>query len=515
LPQHPEQLVIDALAERKLDQPISTPSEMFTQLNYHLISYYKAAYWMQQLESIMSRAVFDSAMKIYYRDWQFRHPDPLDFKSTMEKVSGKLFDNQFALLNESGSAPEQLSNRKVKPTFLFSVKNYERNMYINFIPVIGYNVYDKVMPGIAIHNFNVAMNKLQFFAIPLYSTGTGKLNGSAGIYYTSITDSRKWIFGTMLSRFASLSGIDSNGRKVYGGFHKIVPSLKFKFSKDLRSTIDKSIEWKLFLIGERGFDYVIKNSDSSYYPSYGQLTNRYLNQLTFTISNLRVLYPYNMQWQLQQGQGFYRFNATGNYFFNYANRGGMQVRLFAAKFGYLGSVTSLKQFETSIYHPKLSAVRGNEDYTYSNYFIGRNERDGLSGQQIMMRDGGLKLRTDLFQGLQGRSDNWIAAINLNTTLPKKLLPFKFPLRLFMDVGTYAETWKNEAATPKLLFVGGLQLSIFKDLLNIYAPIVYSRDFRESLKSVPEENTFFRKISFSIDIHQFSLRKLIAGKLPFQ
>ncbi len=73
--------------------------------------------------------------------------------------------------------------------------------------------------------------------------------------------------------------------------------------------------------------------------------------------------------------------------------------------------------------PKLTAVRGNEDYTYSNYFLGRNEFDGFASQQIMMRDGGLKIRTDLFQSLQGRSDNWIASLNLTSSLPRGLLPF--------------------------------------------------------------------------------------------
>ncbi|WP_315816466.1 hypothetical protein [Paraflavitalea speifideaquila] len=33
-------------------------------------------------------------------------------------------------------------------------------------------------------------------------------------------------------------------------------------------------------------------------------------------------------------------------------------------------------------------------------------------------------------------------MNFNTTLPNKLLPFKIPVRVFLDVGTYAEAWKK-------------------------------------------------------------------------
>jgi len=54
----------------------------------------------------------------------------------------------------------------------------------------------------------------------------------------------------------------------------------------------------------------------------------------------------------------------------------------------------------------------------------------------------------------------------------------------------------------------LQLSLIKNLLNIYLPLFYSADFSNSLKTVPEENTFWKKISFSLDIQGFNVRKLI-------
>src|SRR5262249_762212 len=148
-------------------------------------------------------------------------------------------------------------------------------------------------------------------------------------------------------------------------------------------------------------------TDSLYYPVAGQYHFRYLNQLSLNIQDNRVLYPYKALLQFQQAASFYRINLTGNYFFNYAGGGGMDVRVFGAKFGYIGKKDPSQ--DLTLFQPKLTAVRGNEDYTYNNYFFGRNEYDGFASQQIMMRDGDLKLRTDLFQGLQGRSDNWVAS----------------------------------------------------------------------------------------------------------
>ena len=124
------------------------------------------------------------------------------------------------------------------------------------------------------------------------------------------------------------------------------------------------------------------------------------------------------------------------------------------------------------------------------------------------------MRTDLFQGLQGRSDNWITSLNVNSTLPGALIPSIIPLRIFLDVGTYADAWTSNPPTSRFLYVGGLQLSLLKGLINIYAPIIYSKVFGDNLKTVPEENSFWKKISFSIDIQDFDLRKF-QRKIPIQ
>jgi hypothetical protein len=320
------------------------------------------------------------------------------------------------------------------------------------------------------------------------------------------------VIGLDGGRFSTLSGIDSNGNKIFGGFYKLVPSARLTFKEPTpRSTKERWIEWKTWLIGEKAFNnYVLKTSDSNYYPTAGKYVFRYLNQLSFNIEDNRALYPYQALLQFQQASRFLRINFTGNYFFNYAKGGGMGLRFFAAKFGYIGGKSGA--FDLSVYQPKLTAVRGNEDYTYSNYFFGRNEYAGFASQQIMMRDGGLKIRTDLFQGLQGRSDNWIASINLNSSLPRNLVPAWLPLKVFLDVGTYADAWQDNPPTSRFLYVGGLQLSLFRNILNFYAPLFYSNDFSDQLKSVPDENTFWKKLSFSIDIQNINFRKIF-GNIP--
>jgi hypothetical protein len=204
---------------------------------------------------------------------------------------------------------------------------------------------------------------------------------------------------------------------------------------------------------------------------------------------------------------------TGNYYFNYSNRqGGLNLRLFAGKFFYTGTRTFLQQFKTDRYHLNLTGANGYEDYTYSNYFVGRNKFDGAASQQIMDRDGFFKVRTDLLSSKVGKTDDWLSAINLTSDLPSKinpfsLLPVKIPLKVFADIGTFAEAWQANATTTRFLYDAGLQVSLFQETVNIYFPIMYSTVYSDYFKSTLGPHHFWKTVSFSIDIQRFSLRKI--------
>jgi hypothetical protein len=507
----PDILFMDVLLRENADQPISTSSEDFSLLNYKLIAQTKTALWLKSIEDYLGMAAFDKSMQQYFQIWQGKHPYPEDFRNVLEQTSHKEFSTLFRLLDAKGELSAESPPKKTEACFLFSQKNAEKINYINFGPAAGYNIYDNVMLGAVIHNLNLPPSPLQFVAVPLYATSSRQFNGIGDISYSWFPDRKfgKIELSLVGSRFSDLSGTDSNNNKIFGGFYKIVPAIRFTFKTDPpRSSLEKWLEFKSFFIGERGFNYFLKSTDSNYYPSRQNYTTRYLNQLTFNIDDYRVLYPYQFQLQFQQSSEFYRLNLTTEYFFNYAKGGGLSARFFAAKFGYIGGVSAEKSFETYIYQPKLTATRGDEDYTYSNYFIGRNESSGFASQQIMIKDGGLKIRTDIFQNLQGRSDNWVTAVNFNSTLPPNIIPPIFPLKIFLDIGTYANAWgNNPEISGKFLYVSGLQLSLFKNLLNIYAPLFYSSDFANALKSVPGQNSFWEKLSFSLDIQNINLKKI--------
>ena len=63
-----------------------------------------------------------------------------------------------------------------------------------------------------------------------------------------------------------------------------------------------------------------------------------------------------------------------------------------------------------------------------------------------------------------------------------MLPVKIPLKVFLDVGTYAEAWKKNPQTGKFIYDAGLQISLFKNMVNIYVPVLYSKVYSDYYKS---------------------------------
>jgi hypothetical protein len=514
-----QETLLQTIAGIKKDQPIETRSQDFSLLNYGMIAYYKTAQWMHLLETELGKTMFDSVMHNYYRIYQFKHPYPEDFKQVAENVSGENLDSLFNLLHIKGSLQAPIK-KDLRFTSLFSFKETDKHSYLFVAPALGYNFYDKLMAGISLHNYTLPFSKLLFFVAPLYATGSKQLNGIGRISYTTYpgTNGKKMVLSIAGARFTGDSFRDSTGTNNYQPFSKIVPSVKFVFgNKNPRSMVTKYLQWKTYFINETGLLFqrdTVRQIDVISYPK----KSRTLNQLEFVFENNRVLYPYKAILQAAQGEGFVRTDLTANYYFNYAKGGGINARFFAGKFFYTGNKTLLKQFQTDPYHLVMTGPKGYEDYNYSNYFYGRNEFEGFANQQIMIRDGAFKVRTDLLSNKIGKTDDWLSALNLTTTIPAyinplELLPFKLPLRAFADIGTYAEAWKKNSGTPRFLFDAGLQLSFFKNTVNIYVPLVYSKVYKDYIKSTITEKRFLKNISFSLDIQNISLKRLFP-QVPF-
>ncbi len=139
----------------------------------------------------------------------------------------------------------------------------------------------------------------------------------------------------------------------------------------------------------------------------------------------RALYPYRGELKIEQGKSFIRAAFTGNYFFNYAKEGGLECTILCRKI-FLYRIQNIysNNLKRTAYHLNMTGPNGYEDYTYSDYFVGRNQFEGMASQQIMIRDGGFKVRTELLADKIGKTDDWLMAVNFSTTIPPNINPLQ-------------------------------------------------------------------------------------------
>lgn len=507
--------LIKTLEATNSDQPISTTSADFNNNNYGLIAYEKAAIWLSQLSIAMGKENFDKAMRQYFEEWKFKHPSRKDFEKIMADNSSQDLTAIFSMLGKTGALTSEA--KKTKFNLLFNLDQKENTNYISFAPIAGANYYDGIMLGAAIHNYNLPPNKLQFLLAPLYGTKSKTINGLAKLNYTFYPnkDARHITVYGNVGKFTGDNFTDSTGKINIQPFTKIVGGIKYVFGNlDPLKKKTKWIELKSYYINETELLFKRDPITSELEITYPKESYQ-IQQLILGIANDRKLYPFSSVLKAELSKNFARLTFENKQYFNYGNGGGIDVRLFAGKFFYTKDKTTTTQFATERFHFNMSGPKGTEDYEYDNYFLGRNEFDGFAARQIMERDGAFKVKTDFLSNKIGKTDDWLGAINLTSTIPNSinpisLLPIKIPLKVFFDIGTNADLWNANGNSSKFLYDGGLQLSIFKNVLNIYFPLVYSKVYSNYFKSTIPGNTFKNNISFSINFKALELKKLLPG-----
>jgi hypothetical protein len=478
---------------------IDTVSAAYPKEYYGLIVYEKAAYWMKHIETYLGKNVFDSVMRTYYQQWQFKHPYPQDFKKIVEQVSGKNIDALFAKLYNNEPLDKPVA-KGIKPAFLFPLKETNQYNHISILPAATYNFYDGIRLGIALHNYQLPLPKFQFAVNPSYGTESKAFNFFGRASYNIYKKRAWWEFTTSYQNYSYKNFI-----VVDDGFSKpitlqrLVPSVKLTlYNSDLRSTERTEIGFKTFYLNKQDINYTNKTNN------YTFKTKSYINRLYASKFDNRVLYPYKLDFIADQTEDLLRLSFIANQFYNYGNTiGGVNVRFFAGKMFYIKSKTGIRQYANANYFFNLLGTTGEEDYTYSDFFIGRSEiQRGWRGQQIMERDGFFKTRMEYTSDKVGKTDDWLMSLNLNADFPN------FPiLKLYADIGTYAEAWNDNPATGRFLYTAGVQLSLLKNVVNIYVPVLNSKVFRDYNELYLTGNKFLQSISFSINLQNLHFNKL--------
>jgi len=374
--------------------------------------------------------------------------------------------------------------RKAQPLklpLLWSIDNPDK-MQLYWFPVLGYNHANKMMYGLALYNNPVFQKKLDYVLVPMYSTGTKDLCGLADAGYNFYFN-EGFIHHIRLSASAkSFASSDFYSNFNYG---RIVPALNIDFRpKTARSSISRSLKIRNINV----FHDMLKRTLSvdSTWQMLRADTTYYVNDITYSLINSRVINPYNFSVDVQQSHNFMKASLEARYRITYNNKKrGFDIRFFAG--GFLWK--DLPSYFDFRY--RMSGTDGKNDYVYDNTFSDREQYAGTWTQQFIENDGGFKINTPI-----GDTWDWLAALNLKTSIPGKL-----PVKIFADIASYEGAGTLFPGSQKIIFDAGVELCIIKDIFEVYFPLTMSSDLKKW--SGDNYDHYAEKIRFVFNINKLN------------
>lgn len=376
------------------------------------------------------------------------------------------------------NTPVDTTNHK----YIFkNVKSFSIKEKIYLLPFTGYNYYNKFMPGCFIYNSLNSSKKIEYHAIPFYSFYTQDLAGE-GKLFLNITPTNTFQ-RVLLSLSAAQYALTKNDN-----FHRFEAEVNFNLKNQTSSTINRNLI----------FNTIYASDVEDYIYNVGRSFNLFHN-FRYKLEDKRKTNPYKITIRLEGGwteklneTAFIKSALEAKYKFSYKDpKNGFSIRLFAGKFLYNN------EDYYGNFNFRLSGWNGYNDYPFDHIFLARfennrfNTNNNLLSQQFVQNDGGFALYSHL-----GQSNNWLITVNLSTTI----LP-KGPLKIYTNIGTFADINQYEKSNS-LVYEGGIEFSIIRDIFAIYLPVFMSNDLKETSDFITDKYT--QKIRFTLNLRKLDI-----------
>jgi hypothetical protein len=362
-------------------------------------------------------------------------------------------------------------------------------------PAFANNQYDGIMAGLVFHDLTLPENRFRFALAPLYSFGTRSVAGTGSIGYLWYSDG---LFKEIMLQADGKSFHDNETlinltAPLYTRYAKAAPSLNFIFNEhNPLSTVTRALTVKGYYVTEENIFF----ADSLSKPVLHTQQNMY-GLVRYHHTNDRTYNPFNYSVEYHGNGDFGKLSAEGNIRIDYdVKNKSLYVR------GYLGKYFAINNDPAVTSRYELnSSFNGMDDYLYDGTYKGRNEINGLGAHQVSIQEGGFKVPV---YNMTDRSDNWLAAINLATDLPKWKI--NLPIRLFFDAGLIpnaAPSFTHSSSTT-MIYDGGVEFYVIKNIVSVYLPVIMSDDFRNYLTNTyGRKHVFERSISFTLQLQNIN------------
>lgn len=390
--------------------------------------------------------------------------------------------------------------KKVKPLqFNFLTKfDDPTKTQINFFPLLTANYYNGFIAGVAFHNYSLYQKKFNYYIAPMYAFHSKTLVGFGGFEYNLFPQSvfQQITIGVKGKSFArdNFIFVDTSNFEVqekFLNYYKLEPYIQFEIKKkDHNNPIHQYITYSntnLLIDSAK-----VKYTEASLIPGYKIVqTSTWVNQLNYRLNNKRTINPFVLNIDLQHNASMAKLSATLNYQITLPKKQFVDLRLFG------GAFLSGSYVTRSYYAFRASGYNGYQDYLFEGNYIARSVYSGFGFSQFTEKDGALKVWTPL-----GQTPEWMVSANI-----KSPNVFIFPFKVFADIVVCDGRALN---SEFFLWDLGINVPIIKDIVDVYIPILYSKDIKKTLELNNVKG--WETIRFTINIHKLVPRNLIRDNL---
>lgn len=527
-------------ARRNWDQAPASPSSAFTEINYGANVYSKTALAFDQLYRSLGPARFDACTQAYFNTWAGKHPTPADVQASYTSTSGVDLDWCFKELigtdrkvdikalrlkngsltyrytgaleapfpltawagrdslgtawftarpgrnttalpwptatraridaaastldidrrnNGTGSSIWSGSYRFPSFKFLMGPEREDRGT-IHWSPAIGYNAHDGFMAGVGLSNTSFPSQRLEWAAAPLYGFRSGRPAGGARLMWN---DDR---LGSDILRNVHI-GVSGFAASLYGlgdvdqWYQRLVPSIQL--DPRLQATgPEVYLRYRGILLWRHAEGLVQTPSDEVHVSDRFQET---YHELSADLKKATGLHPFQADLNYLRGAAFDRVSLEASW------SAILDARAHRVTFRtFLGTFLS-KERERMRADMGWRMYWGSSDLLYDHLYTDRQYTGQNTAIQFNKDQGGFKTPTSI-----GTSDTWIAALNMEVDLP-----FALPMAVFASYGAAPVTYITADGSStgwRGNWEAGIGIRIWRDIAEVWAPLVVSQDMRE-------------------------------------
>lgn len=391
--------------------------------------------------------------------------------------------------------------KRSEPLKLSFVGNIDNPDYaqLNYLPIGGYNQYNKFMLGCAFYNYSFLQKDVEFTLAPMYAFGNNAPVGFADIKLNikqnnnifqqiSLTGKAKSFSYDYYNTSFFNDAFNTNIKSFNLNYYKFSGNIDFELKKqNARSKITQHIGYTSNDLSVDNLQYTF-DSASANVTKISTQTN--INNFYYTLQNKRTINPFNVNFNFQHNDLFGKVSSEINYAITFKDNNSLDFRLFAGAFVF-GNTS-----DKGPYRFRMSGFNGYQDYLFDYNYVGRNEINGVGFAQFTENNGAFKVWTPL-----GQTSKWLVALNIKSPKVGKL-----PLKLFVDIG--ASEFNESLLKDRILYNAGFDVCIWKDIFEIYIPVAYSNDIKKALEV--NDKGFFDTIRFTLNLHKINPRNFISN-----